>query len=71
MYLITPEKKHGYIGELIKNNKTSLFVFWIDNETQLKRFRDGCIAENPQELFEIIDAVVKHENRKRISGRVG
>lgn len=66
MYLITPEKRHGYIGELIKNNKQSLFIFWVENDAQIRRFKDGVVLEDQQGLFEVIEMVIRHENRNGI-----
>lgn len=65
MYLVTAEKKLGYIEELIKKDKP-LFIFWVENEEQISRFNEFVLAENPQKLFEIIEWETKHESRKRI-----
>lgn len=66
MYVITPEKRHGFIGELISSNKHSLFIFWVENDAQIRRFKKKCVAEDPQRLFEIMEMVIRHENRKRM-----
>lgn len=66
MYLITPEKKHGFIGELIASNKHSLFIFWVENEAEIRRFEKKAIAKDPQRLFEIMEMVIRHENRNGI-----
>lgn len=31
-----------------------------------KRFKDGVVVETPQEVFEIIDWVIRYENMGRI-----
>ena len=66
MYLITPEKRHGFIGELIVNNKHSLFIFWVENDAEIRRFEKKVVAEDPHRLFEIMEMVIRHENRNGI-----
>lgn len=59
-------KKHGYIGELIRSNDKPLFIFWIENDAQIRRFNEFVLAENAQKLFEIIEWETKYESWKRI-----
>lgn len=59
MYVITPEKRHGFIGELITNNKHSLFIFWVENDAEIRRFEKKVVAEDPQRLFEIMEMVIR------------
>lgn len=66
MYVKTPEKRHGFIGELITNNKHSLFIFWVENDAEIRRFEKKVVAEDPQRLFEIMEMVKRHENRNGI-----
>lgn len=66
MYLITPEKRHGFIGELILSNKHSLFIFWVENDAEIRRFEKKFVSEDPHRLFEIMEMVKKHENRNGI-----
>lgn len=66
MYLITPEKRLGRIGELIKNNKQSLLIFWVENDAQIRRFNEFVLAETPQKLFEIIEWEINYESWKRM-----
>lgn len=66
MYLVTAEKKHGCIGELIRSNDKPLFIFWVENDAQIRRFNEFVLSENPQKLFEIIEWETKHESWKRI-----
>lgn len=47
MYLVTAEKKHGCIGELIRSNDKSLFIFWVENDAQISRFNEFVLAEDP------------------------
>lgn len=54
--MVTAEKKHGCIGELIRSNDKPLFIFWVENDAQIRRFNEFVLAENPQKLFEIIKA---------------
>lgn len=66
MYVITPEKRHGFIGELITNNKHSLFIFWVENDAEIRRFEKKFVSEDPHRLFEIMEMVKRHENRNGI-----
>lgn len=53
-------------GVLIKNKRTTIQIYQLQNETDEKRFKDGVVVETPQEVFEIIDWVIRYENRGRI-----
>lgn len=66
MYLLTPEKRIGFIGELIVNSKYSLFIFWVENDAEIRRFEKKVVTDEPQRLFEIMEMVKRHENRNGI-----
>lgn len=53
-------------GVLIKNKRTTIQIYQLQNETDEKKFKDGVVVETPQEVFEIIDWVIRYENRGRI-----
>lgn len=40
MYLITAEKKVGYIGRLTRSEENFLYIFKVENETEIKRFNE-------------------------------
>lgn len=39
MYLITTEKKFGHIGKLARNDQKFLYIYQVNNETEIKRFQ--------------------------------
>jgi hypothetical protein len=43
-----------------------LFIFWVENDAEIRRFEKKVVAEDPQRLFEIMEMVIRHENRNGI-----
>lgn len=66
MYLLTTEKRVGYIGKLARSDQSFLFIFRVENETEIRRFQQKVVVEGLERLFEIIEMVVKHERGTRI-----
>ncbi len=66
MYLITTEERVGYIGKLARNDQKFLYIYQVNNETEIKRFQQKVVVEGLERLFELIEMVVKHERGTRI-----
>lgn len=61
--MLTKERKKGnLIGSLFVKNG-DIFIYRIESEQDLKRFSKGVVAYNLDEIFNVVDRVVKHENR--------
>lgn len=71
MYLITAEKKVGYIGRLTRSEENFLYIFKVENETEIKRFNEKIVVYSVFELLNFIERVCENEKWKRIQERMG
>ena len=61
MYIATPEKKNGYLVGTLFTRKKQINIYYLLNETDARRFRDGVICYDIEGIFEILEFVKKHD----------
>lgn len=54
------------MGKLARNDQKFLYIYQVNNETEIKRFQQKVVVEGLERLFEIIEMVVRHERGTRI-----
>lgn len=45
-------------GQLARNDQKFLYIYQVNNETEIKRFQQKVVVEGLERLFEIIEMVV-------------
>ena len=66
MYLITEEKKQGGLAGALHLQNKEVRIYYILGNMDLKRFQDGIICEDINQVFEILEKVLRYANRDRI-----
>ena len=61
MYIATPEKKNGFLVGTLFTRKKQINIYYLLNETDARRFRDGVICYDVEGIFEILEFVKKHD----------
>lgn len=64
-------KKVGYIGRLTRSDENFLYIFKVENETEIKRFNEKIVVYSVFELLNFIERVCENEKWKRIQERMG
>lgn len=63
MFLLTKEKKPVEVEGFLMTKRGRIYIYRIENDREIKLFKDGVLVENLAELWEIVEEI---KNRLRV-----